>query len=73
MTFESLSEVGHSEQWEVSGIQELKRKNPYHLKVIPFEGDSNTFELQGQKIETRDYQALADRIAEGRVNRSRRA
>ncbi len=69
ITFESVSDVGHSRQWQLSDIQEIKHKNPYELKVVPFAGDTYDFDLEGKKMDTKDYQALVDRIAEMRASR----
>lgn len=67
MTYESVTNVNESEQWDLKDIKEVKRKNPYKLEIIPFIGGSYTFNLLRDGMSTRDYKTITDRIAELRT------
>lgn len=67
MTYESVTNVNESEQWDLKDIKEVKRKNPYKLEIIPFIGGSYTFNLLRDGMSTRDYKTITNRIAELRT------
>ena len=70
VSFESVSEIGHSRQWDIADIKELRRPNPYRLEIRPFVGNDYTFNLVGgEGMSSREYKALADRVAEARIPR----
>ncbi len=69
ISFESLSDLDHSRQWNLTDIKEIKRNSPYELTVKPFGGGDMNFEVQGQGMSTEDYRALTEAVAAGRSRR----
>jgi len=70
VSFESVSEVGHSRQWDAADFKELSRPNPYKLDLRPFVGSAYTFEIVGgEGMSNREYKALSDMIAKARAPR----
>jgi len=67
LTYESVTNVNESEQWDLKDIKEVKRKNPYKLEIVPFIGGSYTFNLLRDGMSTREYKAITDRIADLRA------
>jgi hypothetical protein len=69
INFESIGEAGHSRRWRFQDIKELKRKNPFELKLQPFGADEYEFEVPSPVIDQPDYQALIDGITRARIAR----
>lgn len=67
VVFESITDIDHSRQWELRDIKELKRDNPYGIKLIPFAGDTYNIRLLGEGMTNEDHRALVDRITAARV------
>ena len=67
LVFESITDIGHSRQWGLKDIKELKRDNPYGIKVVPFSGDTYDLEFQGRGMDSDEYRALVDRITSART------
>jgi hypothetical protein len=67
--YESVSNAGHSRQWQLSDIKEVQLKNPYEIELKPFTGDSYSLKLVGQGMDSADHQKLVDRIVKARVGR----
>lgn len=53
VAYESVENVSHSFRLQLRDIKEIKRDNPYEIKVVPFVGDESRM----------------DRIAAARANR----
>ncbi len=68
VAYESVENVGHSFRWQLRDIKEIKRDNPYEIKVVPFVGDESNLELQRSGMESSDYKTLVDRIAAARAS-----
>jgi hypothetical protein len=66
VVFESITNVEHSRRWQLSEIKELKRSNPYSLKVIPFAGGDYDFSVLEKGMESTDFSALVDRVTRAR-------
>ncbi|MEZ5401237.1 MAG: hypothetical protein R2729_16320 [Bryobacteraceae bacterium] len=69
INFESISDVGHSRRWRYQDVKELKRKNPFELKIQPFGADEYEFEIPSPGIDQPDYQALVDGITRSRLQK----
>jgi hypothetical protein len=67
VSYESVSSLGHSRQWELSDIKTVKLGNPYKLEIRPFSGNDYDLELQGQGMDSQDYKILVDRITAARL------
>lgn len=67
--YESVSNAGHSRQWQLSDIKEVELKNPYEVELKPFTGDNYDLKLIGQGMDSADHQKLVDRIVKARVGR----
>lgn len=67
--YESVGNAGHSRQWRISDIKEMKQKNPYEIELEPFVGDQYTLKLVGQGMDSADFQKLSDRVIKARVSR----
>lgn len=67
MIFESISDIDHSRQWDLKDIKEIKRSNPYSLKIVPFSGNEYNLELQGQGMDSSEFKGLVDRITSARL------
>jgi len=67
VVFESVGEIAHSRQWDMRDIKELKRDNPYSIKIVPFAGNEYNLHLQGQGIDSNEFKALVDRVTAARI------
>ncbi len=67
--FESLDKAEETRRWELKEIKELKRKNPYEVEIIPFQGDKYSLKLSGSGMETEQFRQLVDRISQARSAR----
>lgn len=67
VAFESISDLDHSRRWTLKDIKELKRGNPYALKVSPFIGSSYDFEVIGTGMGSEEFQALVERVTAARI------
>lgn len=67
--YESIDDIGHSRNWQLKDIKELKQDNPYKLTVEPFRGDKYTFRLEGQGMDPAVFKTLVDRVTAARVVR----
>lgn len=65
--FESITDIGHSRQWGMRDIKELKRDNPYGIKIVPFTGDTYNLGIVGKGMDNDEYRALVDRITAARI------
>ena len=50
-------------------IKELRRDNPYKIKIEPFNGGDYDLEIQGQGMDNAQFKLLVDRITAARVAR----
>lgn len=69
MIYESIEDIGRSRQWRYNEIKQLKRDNPYNLRIEPFTGDRYEFELLGKPLDNADFQKLVARITSARALR----
>jgi len=67
--FESLDKAEDTRRWELKEIKELKRKNPYEVEIIPFQGEKYSLKLSGSGMETEQFRQLVDRITQARSAR----
>jgi hypothetical protein len=67
LIYESVGDAERSRQWEYKDIKELKRGNPYNLKVVPFVGDDYDFQLNGQPMDNSQFKSLVDRVTSART------
>lgn len=67
LIYESVGDAERSRQWEYKDIKELKRGNPYNLKVVPFVGDDYDFQLNGQPMDSTQFKFLVDRVTAART------
>lgn len=67
VVFESIGEINHSRQWDLKDIKELKRNNPYSIKIVPFLGNEYNLELQGQGMDSDEFKDLVDRVTAARI------
>jgi len=65
--FESITDLEHSRQWSLRDVKELKRSNPYSIRIAPFAGDTYSLQIQGQGMDGDEYRALVDRVTAARV------
>lgn len=65
--FESITNLDHSRQWGLKDIKELRRTNPYGIKIEPFTGDTMNLQILGRGMDSTEYGALVDRITAARV------
>jgi len=69
ISFESVSKIEHSRQWDMKDIKEFKRDSPYDVTIDPFIGGGYDFRMVGTGMSSRDYQMIVDRIATMRAPR----
>jgi hypothetical protein len=69
IAYESITAIGDSRQWDLKDIKELKRDNPYSLKIVPFTGNDYSLDLIGNGMDNAEYKVLVDRITAVRVAR----
>lgn len=69
VSYESVTSVNNSRQWNLSDIKEVRRDGPYKLKIVPFSGDDYNFELLGQGMSSDQYQMLVDAVTRARISR----
>ena len=67
--YESIDQIDDSRQWEFKDIKELRRDNPYQIKIEPFNGNEYKLELQGHGMDNAQLKFLVDRITAARVTR----
>jgi hypothetical protein len=67
MVYESIEDIERSRQWRFNEIKQLKRDNPYNLRIEPFTGDEYEFELLGKPLDNADFQKLVTRITTARL------
>jgi hypothetical protein len=67
IVFEAINDLERSRQWEWRDIKEMKRGNPYQLKLIPFTGDSYDFVLVGTPMDNSQYKDIVDRVTKARL------
>jgi hypothetical protein len=68
LVFESITDIDHSRQWSLRDIKELKRENPYGIKIVPFSGETYNLSIEGRGMDSAVYQALVDRITAARAS-----
>jgi len=66
MSYDSLDNVSDSEQWQLQGIKEMERKNPYKVVIKPFVGSKQTLELVGGGMSSSDFQEIQRLISKNR-------
>lgn len=66
MSYDSLDDVSHSEQWQLQGIKEIERKNPYKVVIKPFVGSKQTLELVSGGMSSSDFQTIQRLISKQR-------
>jgi len=69
LSYESIDQISDSRQWDLKDIKELRRDNPYKLKIQPFNGGDYDLEIQGQGMDNAQFKLLVDRITAARVAR----
>jgi hypothetical protein len=69
IAYESIDNASSSRRWEFRDIREMKLKNPYEIEIVAAGGEKYTLELQGQGMDTGDYNALIDRVTKARAVR----
>ena len=69
VVFESIDDIAHSRQWSLRDIKEMKRDNPYGIKIIPFAGETCNLGIQGKGMDSDTYRSLVDRVTAARVER----
>jgi hypothetical protein len=67
--YESIDDISRSRQWRYNEIKQLKRDNPYSIRIEPFTGDDYEFELLGKPLDNADFQKLIGRITSARAIR----
>lgn len=67
IVFESITDINHSRQWSLRDIKELKRDNPYGVKIVPFSGDTYNLGIQGRGMDSENFRGLVDRITASRT------
>ncbi|MEP7364265.1 MAG: hypothetical protein ABI972_13505 [Acidobacteriota bacterium] len=67
--FESLDKAEESRRWDLKEIKELKRKNPYQVEIIPFQGDKYDLKLSGSGMESEQFRQMVDWITRARTAR----
>jgi hypothetical protein len=67
MIYESIDDIARSRQWRYNEVKQLKRDNPYTLRIEPFTGDEYEFELLGKPLDNADFQKLVGRITAARA------
>jgi len=66
IVYESIDNIGHSRNWLLKDIKELKLDNPYTLNIEPFSGGKYTIQFEGQGMEPEVYRSLVDRVTSAR-------
>jgi len=69
LIFESLDKVEDSRRWEFKDIKELKRKNPYEVEVVPFQGAKYNLKLSGKGMETKEFNEIVESVTRARTAR----
>ncbi len=67
VVFESINDINHSRQWGLRDVKELKRDNPYGIKIIPFSGETCNLSIQGKGMDSDTYRELVDRVTAARL------
>jgi hypothetical protein len=66
-SYESVENAGHSRQWVLKDVKELKRDNPYEIKVTPFDGNEYAFKLVQKGMPSDEYHTIVNAITEARM------
>jgi hypothetical protein len=69
VAFESINNINHSRQWSLRDIKELKRDNPYGIKIIPFSGDTYNLSIEGKGMDSETFRELVDRVTAARLKK----
>jgi len=66
-SYESVENAGHSRQWNVRDLKEIKRDNPYEIDVRPFDGNDYKFKLMQKGMSSDEYRTLVDFVTAARM------
>jgi len=69
LIFESLDKAEDSRRWEFKDIKELKRKNPFEVEVVPFQGEKYNLKLSGKGMETNEFNEIVESVTRARTAR----
>lgn len=69
LIFESLDKAEDSRRWEFKDIKELKRKNPFEVEVVPFQGEKYNLKLSGKGMETAEFNEIVESVTRARTTR----
>lgn len=69
LIFESLDKAEDSRRWEFKDIKELKRKNPFEVEVVPFQGEKYNLKLSGKGMETNEFNEIVESVTKARTAR----
>lgn len=69
ITYESTDNIGHSRQWRMADIREVKQNGPYFFEVEPFIGSRYRFEIGGQGMDIQDFKMVVLHITAARATR----
>jgi hypothetical protein len=69
LIFESLDKAEDSRRWEFKDIKELKRKNPFEVEIVPFQGEKYSLKLSGKGMETNEFNEIIESVTKARTAR----
>jgi hypothetical protein len=70
VVYEAVDNISDSRRWSYIDIREIELRNPYELRIRPFEGGDYTLELLGQGMDSNHYRLVVDNITASRVQRA---
>jgi len=66
-SYESVENAGHSRQWNVKDLKEVKRENPYEIDIKPFDGNDYKFKFIQKGMSSDEYRTLVDFVTAARM------
>jgi hypothetical protein len=70
LAYEAVDNIGDSRRWSYQDIREIELRNPYELRIRPFDGSDYTLELLGQGMDSNHYRQVVDNVTASRVQRA---
>lgn len=67
LSYESVTDVGHSRRWPYRAIKEIKLSNPYELDIKPFAGGTYKIRFDGTGMDPAAYKVVVDRVTAARA------
>jgi len=61
--YTSATDAKANRRWSMADIKEVRRDDPYSLKIVPYSGDTYNLELTGSGMGADQYKTLTDRVA----------